>query len=144
MFSFTANNASFSAAYDTLKDIIDTLDGKTGFLYNEFSDIMQNSIQENFSAGGRPTWPPRKYSYPWPPLIKSGDLRESALQSAGASNWKHGRGEHLLEIKTIFYGFYHQYASGLNVKFAERKFVEMQPQDIQAMQDAYERVLSRF
>ena len=144
MISFEADNASFQAAFDVLVDITDTLNGKAGFLYHEFSDIMQASITQNFAESGRPTWPPRKYEYPHPPLIKSGELRESAINSARSSNWQHNSKEHLLEIRTIFYGYFHQYASGLNVKFDERKFVEMQPQDIQAMQEAYERVLSRL
>lgn len=48
------------------------------FPWLKVGDEVENSVKENFDAGGKPDkWIPRKVTQPWPVLIKTGRLRNS-------------------------------------------------------------------
>jgi len=53
----------------------------------EIRELMYKSVMQNFASSGRPSWPPRTKSYPWPMLRKSDTMynaitRESDMTSA--------------------------------------------------------------
>jgi len=53
----------------------------------EIRELMYKSVMQNFASSGRPSWPARTKSYPWPMLRKSDAMynaitRESDLTSA--------------------------------------------------------------
>lgn len=55
-------------------------------LTDDVAPVMREGIGENFARASNPdgqAWPPRRHSYPWPPLIKSGAMRASLVEEGG-------------------------------------------------------------
>lgn len=98
--------------------------GRTGQVYPEISNIVIQSIQSNFQAGGRdPKWPPRKREYSWPILNKTGEMKDRSVQEA--KEWVHWRGKQSIshiKITSTHYAKYHQYGTS---RLPERKFVKL-------------------
>jgi phage gpG-like protein len=106
--------------------------------YNDVSEIAAKSIEQNFDSGGRPKWPKRKYFYPWPILVKTGDMKRGAL--ATVKTWEHGVRWHIDKIKSTFYGIFHQYGTK---KLPVRKFALFQDSEIVKMRDVFRKVFLR-
>lgn len=123
----------FGEAYAHLQRINEEIAGERGTLYYDIGEIVDDSILANFAAEGRPAWQERTKSYDWPILNKTGAMGGRALEDT--QNWEHLQTVHHLNIRSTPYGYYHQYASQLNVKFPERKFVQLTDQEIQAVND---------
>lgn len=123
----------FPQAYAHLARIRAELSGQTGTLYRDIGEIVDDSILANFASAGRPAWPQRTREYSWPILNKTGAMGGRALEDT--QNWEHGARVHHLNIRSTFYGYFHQYASLLNVNFAERKFVMLVQSEIERVKN---------
>jgi phage gpG-like protein len=57
-------------------------------VFNEARQMLERANTENFTTGGLPVggWKPRKGTYAWPPLIKSGKLFNSLANLRGNPN----------------------------------------------------------
>ena len=123
-----------------LQGIKDKLSSRDNTLYQDLSILMRSSIEENFSAGGRPAWDARKYDYPHPILDKTGMMRDIAEMSTNPANWQHSSAEHRLEIMSTDYAKYHQdgkqYADG----FIVRKFAKLTDTEENAAQKLFDDV----
>ena len=120
-----------------LQGIKDKLAARDNALYQDLSILMRSSIEENFSAGGRPAWEARKYDYPHPILDKTGTMRDIAEASTNPSNWQHSSAEHRLEIRSTDYANYHQQGTS---KLPQRKFVQLTAGEEDAAQKLFEQV----
>lgn len=105
-----------------LQGIKDKLAARDNALYQDLSILMRSSIEENFSAEGRPAWESRKYDYPHPILDKTGMMRDMAEMSTNPANWQHSSGEHHLDIRSTDYANYHQHGTS---RLPVRKFVQL-------------------
>lgn len=123
-----------------LQGIKDKLSARDNALYQDLSTLMRASIEDNFSAEGRPAWEERKYSYSHPILDKTGTMRDIAEMSTNPTNWQHSSAEHRLEIMSTDYAKYHQdgkqYADG----FIVRKFVKLTDTEESAAQKLFDQV----
>lgn len=105
-----------------LQGIKDKLSARDNALYQDLSTLMRASIEDNFSAEGRPAWEARKYSYNHPILDKTGTMRDIAESSTNPANWQHSSTEHRLEIMSTDYANYHQTGTS---RMPQRKFVKL-------------------
>lgn len=124
----------FSEAYRHLDRIQAELRGESGTLYHDIGEIVDDSILANFAAEGRPAWPERTRSYSWPILNKTGSMGGRALEDT--QNWQHGARVHHLNIRSTFYGVFHQYGTN---KMAMRKFVQLVQSEIQRVRERLSR-----
>ena len=91
--------------------------------------LITASIATNFTSGGRPTWPPRRHSYPHPPLLKTrrlfhsiGEIRRQTAQQ--------------LELGTaVEYAGYQQDGTS---RIDPRPFVMFQDEDCDAIQQVFQ------
>lgn len=120
-----------------LQGIKDKLAARDNALYQDLSILMRSSIEENFSAEGRPAWEARKYDYPHPILDKTGMMRDMAEASTNPANWQHSSAEHRLEIRSTDYANYHQQGTS---KMPQRKFVQLTAGEEDAAQKLFEQV----
>jgi phage gpG-like protein len=97
------------------------------------------STQENYAqaAAAGQTWPPRKKSYPWPPLWKTGLKRQTELDSAAQGFIQENEHSYTLAIRSPEYGKFHQFGSK---NLPIRKSIAFHPEDLQAMAMALRRV----
>lgn len=126
----------FEAAYRHLERMQEELRGEAGTLYYDIGEIVDDSILANFAAEGRPAWTERTRAYDWPILNKTGAMGGRALEDT--QNWQHGARVHHLNIRSTFYGVFHQYGTS---KMAMRKFVQLVQSEIQAVRDRLSRVI---
>ena len=126
----------FETAYRHLECIQAELRGESGTLYTDIGEIVDDSIMANFAAEGRPSWPERTRSYDWPILNKTGTMGGRALEDT--QNWQHGAHVHHLNIRSTFYGVFHQYGTS---KMAMRKFVQLVQSEIQAVRQRLSQVI---
>ncbi len=97
--------------------------------YDDISNVMMNSTQSNFQAGGRdPQWPERKRSYPWPILNKTGKMKNQSLSELRV--WLQQGRLNILNVYSTFYAKYHQYGT---TRLPVRKFVKPLEQEKQQM-----------
>lgn len=111
-----------------LRKIRQELEGGRGSLYTDISQIVEMSIEQNFNAGGRPAWPPRKRVYSHPILDKTGAMRDQAASSA--KTWQHSQSEHHIDIKSTSYAVFHQYGTS---QLPVRKFAKLIDSEVQAI-----------
>lgn len=126
--------SGFSQAYQRLDRIQREIRGESGTLYHDIGEIVDDSILANFAAAGRPAWPERTRSYDWPILNKTGAMGGRALEDT--QNWQHGARVHHLNIRSTFYGVFHQYGTS---KMAMRKFVQLVQSEIQRVRERLSR-----
>jgi phage gpG-like protein len=104
------------------------LSGKDPKVYGDIQQIVYQSTATNFGSQGRPSWPVRSPAYEekatWPILAKTGKLLNSVLRSI-QNPWKHQGKRHLLNIYSIFYGFFHEYGKRQKI----RRFVSLLGQE---------------
>jgi phage gpG-like protein len=91
------------------------LTGKDPVMFGEIQQIPYKSTAMNFASQGRPGWKARKYVYAWPILAKTGKLLDTTLKSI-LRPWQHMPGKHTLNISSIFYGLFHQYGMGQEIR----------------------------
>ena len=101
---------------------------------------IYESVGANYAAGGRPTWPPRKRSYPHPPLIKTGAMRDSSTGS-GRRELRISAAISELELEpTVHYADY-QHSGTHNAdgswRIDPRPFFYYQDADIDAICDVF-------
>ena len=125
----------FVEAFAHLRRINEEVSGERGTLYHDIGEIVDDSILANFAAEGRPTWPERSRSYDWPILNKTGAMGGKALEDT--QNWEHGKTVHHLNIRSTPYGKYHQEGTS---RLPMRKFVNLTPTEIQAVNDRIAKV----
>ncbi len=119
------------------------LAGSQGTVYKDIQETMGESINENFNAEGRPSWPIRVGTYPHPILDKTGLMRDTAEMSAKDGDWIHASGDHLLKIMSTTYAKYHQNADDHQGSLPVRKFVRMLPSEIKKVWDRLRKVFTR-
>ncbi len=91
------------------------LSGQDPVMYEGIRQVVRDSTFENFIVHGRPTrWKKRKRPYPWPILIKTGNLLEETLRHIEQDPWEHQPPEHQLKILSPYYGWFHQYGAPNN------------------------------
>ncbi len=128
----TLTATGFDAALRHVAHIQAELRGEQGTVYQDIGEIVDDSILANFAAAGRPTWPPRTRDYPHPILNKTGAMGGRALEDT--QNWRHLVRVHHLDIRSTFYGIFHQYGTS---RLPMRKFVQL-------VESEKNRVLSRL
>lgn len=112
------------------------LSGKETKMFGELQQLVYQSTSINFASSGRPRWKERspgyrawaeqKYGTFWPPLLRTGKLFDTTLNSIQRP-WQHQGKKHLLNINSMYYGYFHQYGKGqairkyLNLTAAEKK-----------------------
>jgi len=99
--------------------------GKDQTMYRQIGKVADVSTIKNFEAGGRPTWPPRKYQYDWPILRKTLLMMRKTL-SYIRTNWQIEGAIRRLSIKSTYYGVFHQ---GGTSRLPARKFVLLSPEE---------------
>jgi phage gpG-like protein len=87
----------------------------------EIRELMYKSVRENFLAGGRPAWPARLKSYPWPILRKSAGGMFDQIQRDSASNYAE-----VWMPDSVRYAKYHQDGTR---KMQRRSFMMFQDED---------------
>jgi phage gpG-like protein len=93
--------------------------------YDDISNIMVESTQNNFQAGGRdPQWPERKRTYPWPILNKTGKMKNQSLSELKI--WLRQGQLNILNVYSTVYAKFHQYGTG---RLPVRKFVKLLDQE---------------
>ena len=129
----------------TLTDINKRLDDNKTY-QQTIGRISERSIDTNYAAQGRPSWPLRRYQYPHPILRKTGRKRATELVSALAPWVKQSIGW-VLRIKTPTYGRYHQQGvpkgntSNVPGKMPIRKSVKFTEQEKKSMIVAITKVI---
>lgn len=104
-----------AAAIERLQKVDKLLNDSSSPVFEVMSTILGNSVSKNFVSGGRPTWPERRFFYPWAILVKSGNMEDMALSAM--YDWKHTKRMHTLEAQSAMsdkgfaYGAYHQFGS---------------------------------
>jgi phage gpG-like protein len=104
-----------------------------GKIDRQLGVIASASIKRNVDAGGRPKWPKRTRSYPWPILDKTSTMRNTAESTA--LEWQKEGSWHVDKIFGPQYGLYHQYGTK---KLPVREYVSIQQPEIQAMFKVFE------
>ena len=87
--------------------------------------IGENAILDNFRNSRRSTgakWRKRKRNYPWPILIKTGDLMRSATQEGAKGHVERVGARYAYSGTAIFYGAFHQYGTA---RMVARPFEEL-------------------
>lgn len=93
--------------------------------YDDISNIMVKSTQNNLQSGGRePQWPKRKRVYTWPILNKTGAMKNQSLSES--RTWLHQSQLNILNIYSTFYAKFHQYGTK---HLPVRKFVKLLEQE---------------
>jgi len=121
---------------DGLQEVIHRVDHwernvEHGSWQQELADTLRNSIEKNYASEGRPAWPVRTYSYPWPILWKTGKKRDTEIMSAFASNWQHlGGASYQLDVYSAYYGPYHQFGTS---RLPVRKSLLLQAEEVAKM-----------
>ena len=104
--------------------------------FDAIEPLLMRSISRNFDAGGRPGWAPRKKDVPWPPLQRTGALRQSATSGIDRRQAL-GIGASVLELAaTLSYAKYQQfgtYSKGHPKGITPRPFVVFQSEDVPAL-----------
>lgn len=134
-FSFTVDGVL--DIENKLQGIKDKLSARDNALYQDLSTLMRASIEDNFSAEGRPAWEARKYQYSHPILDKTGTMRDIAEMSTNPTNWQHSSREHHLEIRSTDYANYHQQGTS---RLPVRKFVQLTAGEEDAAQKLFDHV----
>lgn len=114
-----------SKVLDKIDASIKYVNGKDPIMYRQIGAVADVSTLKNFEAGGRPQWEPRKYAYPWPILKKTMLMMRKTLSYIRA-NWITQGESHFLNIKSAFYGIFHQQGTK---RLPVRKFVALNPDD---------------
>jgi phage gpG-like protein len=142
MFTFNVEMEGFKEAEKRLNRRIDLLTGRADDMYEDLQrNMVTKAILENFKAQGRPKWKAhsseyaramgKKYGsrYPWPVLQRFGDLLNTTITSAQWGKW-HRQGRTMkLNIKSIWYGYIHQYI-GVGKSKIKRKYITFTMQEI--------------
>lgn len=134
-----------AAARRKMRQRAERIQGKSGKLYPQLSEMLSKSISATFRAKGRPSWKKRKddpYWPPWPILYKTGMMRARAESTALRGPWLVSGGKHLLNVSSKSYGIYHQYGTksrGKKKGLPERKFVKPSEKERVAMRDRIRR-----
>lgn len=103
------------------------ISGKDPEMYNRLSKIIQESIEMNFANEGRPKWKKRvkEKEYTYPILNDTGTLKNTTLRSAGGNKWMHWVYIHALRIRSVSYGWFHQYGAPRK-RLPARPYVKIQ------------------
>ncbi len=137
----TGKATGFKEGGKLLQEIRKELRGESGKLYQDLGQHVHDSIDRNFSAEGRPAWRPRVTGGDWPILDKTGQMKDSAEQSA-LRPWRHRDAIHDLDIHTPHYGEYHQHTGILTRgRRVIREFVKFLPNELTGMDN---RILEVF
>jgi phage gpG-like protein len=82
----------------------------------ETGTIVREDFNDHFVQAQGPdgAWPPRKYQYPWPILIKTGKLKETATTEGAPGNiarFRAGFAEFGLDVSVVNYAGFHEYGT---------------------------------
>jgi len=104
--------------------------------YDDISNVMIESTQSNFQAGGRdPQWLERKKTYPWPILNKTGKMRDQSLSELRI--WLRQNQLNILNVYSTFYAKFHQYGT---IHLPVRKFIKLLEQEKEQIIDVIKQV----
>lgn len=78
--------------------------------------LVFREFEGHFDSAQGPSgkWPPRKYDYPWPILIKTGFLKAAATEQGAPGNisrFKDGWAEFGVDVSVVNYAAFHEYGT---------------------------------
>jgi phage gpG-like protein len=126
---------------------IEALTGKSDWITGSIQEIVDRSTIKNFEAKGRPTWPPRKHYYGWPILRKTQTMMRKTLSYIRYNKrWQRVGNVLVLNIKSTYYGLYHQYGTRKTDKhpgLPHRPFVRLQTPERDEIVSLVRRIITR-
>jgi len=101
--------------------------------------ILHENFEDHFIKEQAPygTWPARKYSYPWPILIKTGNMLEAARDTGNPGNLCEVTAHELqtgVKVDVVKYAGFQQYGTS---KLPPRPYVWADDATIDACEDAF-------
>jgi phage gpG-like protein len=124
------------SATSELNGLADSLSGIGDVIqHNGLEEVRKTLIAStiaNFDQSGRPRWKERTKPYPWPPLIKSGEMKSTVLRSLNGQWIRSPLGYKLIAKTTEYYGRAQQYGRPSN-RLPARPYVQFTVEELKML-----------